>query len=145
MVVRIQKGSCLCRGVTYEIHGPLRDVLNCHCSMCRKAHGAAFRTRAAVNAADFKFLSGEELLTFYESSRGERRSFCRICGSSILTKFDKFPDVYGFALGTLDTDPGVRIEQHIFTGHKASWFEITDDLPQVEELDNRALDGVKGS
>ncbi|MFT6138608.1 MAG: hypothetical protein ACJAUJ_001703, partial [Salibacteraceae bacterium] len=29
-------GSCLCGGIQYEISGPLTDVLNCHCSMCRK-------------------------------------------------------------------------------------------------------------
>jgi hypothetical protein len=33
--------------VRYEITGPLKGALNCYCSMCRKAHGAAFRSRAA--------------------------------------------------------------------------------------------------
>jgi hypothetical protein len=61
-------GSCLCRGIRYEIDGELADALNCHCSMCRKAHGAAFRSRARVRAADFRLVGGEELMTFYESS-----------------------------------------------------------------------------
>jgi hypothetical protein len=42
------RGSCLCKRVTYEIAGELTDVVNCHCSMCRKLHAAAFRTRATV-------------------------------------------------------------------------------------------------
>jgi hypothetical protein len=42
------RGSCLCGGVRYEISGALSKALNCHCSMCRKAHGAAFRSRARV-------------------------------------------------------------------------------------------------
>ena len=35
------KGSCLCKKVKYEITGELNDVLNCHCSMCRKLHASA--------------------------------------------------------------------------------------------------------
>ena len=58
------KGSCLCGGVQYEIHGELRDVLNCHCSMCRKLHASAFRTRATINAGDWKIIEGDELIKF---------------------------------------------------------------------------------
>ena len=137
------KGSCLCGGITYEISAPLSDVINCHCSMCRKAHGAAFRTRASVKTADFKFLSGEELLTYYESSSGEWRSFCSVCGSSLITKFSRFPDVYGFALGTLDTDPEIKVERHVFTRYKAPWYEITDNLPQIEDLSDVELQVAK--
>jgi len=102
--------------------------------MCRKAHGAAFRTRATVKSDDFRFLEGEKLLTYYESSPGEWRSFCKVCGSVIVTKFDQHPKYLGFALGTLDSDPEVKIEQHVFTKYKAPWFDITDDLPQSEEF-----------
>ena len=100
------RGSCLCGGVRYEISGPLRGVLNCHCSMCRKAHGAAFRTRASVNAADFRWVLGEELVTYYESSPGNHRGFCRVCGSPLLSRFDFDPSAYGLPLGALDDDPG---------------------------------------
>jgi hypothetical protein len=77
-------GSCLCGGVKFEINGPLHGPNNCHCSMCRKQHGAAFRSRARVAQTDFKWVRGEELVTFYESSPGGFRGFCRICGSPIV-------------------------------------------------------------
>ncbi|HSH43896.1 MAG TPA: GFA family protein [Arenicellales bacterium] len=128
----IHRGSCLCGEVRYEIHGELLDVLNCHCSMCRKFHGAAFRTRAAVRAGDFHWLAGEHLLTRYESSPGEYKTFCSVCGSSMVTMFDHQPDWYGFPLGTLDTDPGVKPARHIYVGSKAPWHDISDDLPQYE-------------
>ncbi len=137
------RGSCLCGGITYEISAPLKGVLNCHCSMCRKAHGAAFRTRASVRADDFHFFSGEELLTCFESSPSERRSFCKICGSVIITRFERYPAIYGFALGTLDSDPKIKIERHIFTKHKAPWYEITDDLPQIPGVNDQALEEAK--
>jgi len=99
--------------------------------MCRKAHGAAFRSRATVRAADFKFIQGEDALTFYESSPGNRRGFCRVCGSPILSKFDARPDYFGLPLGALDDDPGIRPKRHMHVASKAPWFTITDDLPQI--------------
>jgi hypothetical protein len=102
--------------------------------MCRKAHGAAFRSRARVAAADFRWVQGEELVTYYESSPGNHRGFCRVCGSPLISRFDRNPSVYGLALGTLDDDPGVRPQLHVFVGSKASWFDITDDLPQFPGL-----------
>jgi hypothetical protein len=124
------RGSCLCGGMQYEVDGPIGPVVNCHCSMCRKATGAAFRTRAAVPAKSFRWLAGENLLAGYESSPGETRTFCRVCGSTLATLFRDRPDEIGLALGTLDADPGVRPEAHVYVASKAPWFEITDDLPR---------------
>jgi len=102
--------------------------------MCRKAHGAAFRSRARVRAADFRWTQGEELVTYYESSPGNHRGFCRVCGSPLLSRFDHDPSSYGFPLGTLDDDPGVKPKLHVFVAYKAPWFDITDELPQFPEL-----------
>jgi hypothetical protein len=101
--------------------------------MCRKLHAAAFRTRARVATKDWKTLTGEEFIKFYESSPGEWKAFCRECGSSLFTKFDRHPEVLGFPLGTLDTDPGVKPARHVFVGSKAPWYDITDSLPQSDE------------
>jgi hypothetical protein len=99
--------------------------------MCRKAQGAAFRSRAGVRTADFKWVQGEELMTYYESSPGFERGFCRVCGSPIVNGSPAHPELgYGLVLGTLDGDPGLRPERHVFVANKAPWFEITDDLPQ---------------
>jgi hypothetical protein len=128
------RGSCLCGGVRYEITGALTGALNCHCSMCRKAHGAAFRSRARVRAADFSWVQGEDLVTYYESSPGTHRGFCRVCGTPLLSRFDQDPTQYGLPLGALDDDPGVKPGLHVFVASKAPWFEITDQLPQCDSL-----------
>lgn len=96
-------------------------------------HAAAFRTRAKVASKDWEWVSGKKLVKYYESSPGEHKGFCSECGSSLLTRFDQHPEVVGFPLGTLDTNPGVRAERHVFVGSKAPWFDITDQLPQHEE------------
>lgn len=129
------RGSCLCGGVQYQIDGELTDVLNCHCSMCRKLHASAFRTRAKVRTDDWTTLKGQDLIRFYESSPGEYKGFCSVCGSSLYTRFDAVPEILGFPLGTLDTDPRVKADRHIYVGSKAPWFDITDNLPQYDEVD----------
>mgnify|MGYP001161870538 FL=1 len=126
------RASCLCQGVALEIDGSVRDMLFCHCSMCRKAHGTAFRARGRVRTADLRWVRGEELVSFYESSPGEFRGFCSVCGSNIFTKFAARPQELGLALGILDDDPGNRPICHVFVGSKAPWYEITDSLPQYE-------------
>jgi hypothetical protein len=124
------RGSCLCGAVKYQIKGPLTEARNCHCSMCRKAQGTAFRSRASTPASGFHWVEGEDLVTFYESSAGTFRGFCRVCGSPIVSKFPGTPH-YGVPLGTIDGDPGVRPEMHVHVESKAPWFTITDDLPRL--------------
>jgi len=124
------KGSCLCGGIQYEVDGISGRVVNCHCSRCRKATGAAFRTRVAVPAAAFRWLAGESLLSRFESSPGEGRTFCRVCGSTLVTVSRDLPDEIGLPLGTLDDDPGVRPSAHVWVDFKAPWWDITDALPQ---------------
>ena len=128
------RGSCLCGDVRFEIDGVLKGASHCHCSMCRKAHGAAFRSRAGVKAEDFRWLQGEDLVTWYETSSGTHRGFCRVCGAKLLSRFDFDPNWYGLPLGALDEDPGVKPKRHVFAADKAPWYEITDDLPQHPEL-----------
>ncbi len=108
-------GSCLCGGIAFEITGPLLNPLNCHCSQCRKQHGAAFRSRVRIAAKDFRWLKGEHLIKYYESPRGYQRGFCSTCGSPIINRAGPnwtappaFPDTtpqYGIPLALLDDPP----------------------------------------
>jgi hypothetical protein len=133
------RGACLCGGITFEITGPLLSPLNCHCSQCRKQHGAAFRSRVRIAASDLRWLQGEHLVKYYESPRGYQRGFCRECGSPVINRagpnwkppagFPVSAPQYGIALAILDNSPA-RPALHCFVDSKASWFDITDDLPQ---------------
>jgi len=125
------KGSCLCKGIRFEADR-LLFLGHCHCSMCRKAHGAAFATFAGAPAKSFRFLAGEDLIQRYESSPGNFRAFCRTCGSNIPVASADGRMVY-IPAGLFDDDPGTRPAMHIFVGSKAPWWEIRDDLPQHAE------------
>jgi hypothetical protein len=126
-------GRCLCEGVRFEIDAPLGPVVYCHCSMCRRATGSAFATNASVRSDGFRIVAGKDLIAEYSASPNNFRAFCSRCGSPLFGRFSEHPDVLRVRLGTLVEDPGVRSTAHIWTGSKAAWFEITDDLKRFDE------------
>lgn len=123
-------GRCLCATVSWRIEPPYVGMTHCHCSMCRKAHGAPFATYITVDAENFALLSGAEVVADYESSPGFHRAFCSRCGSVVPTTTNG-QRVFVPA-GPLDDDPDIRPTAHIFAASKAPWYTIADDLPQHE-------------
>jgi len=123
-------GSCLCRAIHFEIDGTLKRITHCHCSMCRKQHGAAFATYAPLRRSRLRIVAGEDALASYASSGLVRREFCKHCGSSLFWSSSEWPEITSVALGTLDDDPVGRAEAHIFVASRAPWVEITDGLPR---------------
>ena len=123
-------GSCLCKRVRYEINGPIYSFVHCHCQTCRKVHGTVYGSSALVQKAHFQVVSGEQAISRYESSPGKHRCFCSFCGTHV---FAEKADKVILRIGTLDSDPGIRPEGHIWINHKALWYEVTDELPKYEE------------
>ena len=123
MSEEIHGGSCLCGGVRYEARGPLRDVIACHCSQCRKQTGHFM----AATAARARTLQGDEgrSLKWYASSAQANRGFCATCGSTLFWQ-GKGRDYIAIAAGTLDGDSGLRIEGHIFCADKGDYYQISD-------------------
>lgn len=126
-------GSCLCGRVRFELGGSPQFLNHCHCSMCRKVHGAAFGSFLHADGRDFRWLAGQSCVTTYRSSPDNVRAFCNVCGSNVPVLEDEGSHVI-IPAGTLDDDPGVRPIVHIHTASKAPWFEITDTLPQFAEF-----------
>jgi hypothetical protein len=126
------RGSCLCGGIAYEADEVPLIVL-CHCSQCRKATGSAFEAGAPVPAGSFRLLKGADLIQRYESSPGNYRAFCRVCGSRAPGP-SKDGRLYYVHAGTFDDDPGTRPALHMMVGSKAPWWEIGDALPRFEEF-----------
>ncbi len=124
------KGGCLCGAVRFVITGPIRNIVYCHCSRCRKAQGSAFAANGIVDADDFELTKGAQSLASYESMPGKTKHFCRTCGSPILSKNRADLKVVRVRVGTIESELVERPMAHIFATSKASWEEITDDLPQ---------------
>ncbi len=115
------RGSCLCRGVTFTVTGPVLSMGNCHCSRCRKAYGSAFGTIAVVRAADFAYDQGEEPIQSYLGGRVDR-PFCRRCGARLPIRAAEDPWV-GIPAGLLDDDPGCRPTEAIFWASRAPFWD----------------------
>lgn len=125
-------GGCFCGRIRYRIDAPFRVVRSCHCSRCRKAFSGAGAVYAEVEEGSFAWTTGEADLTSHESSPGWGMGFCRTCGTTLCGLHDGA--VHGVTLGSVDGDPGVQIELHIFVGSKASWDHIGGAAPQFAEL-----------
>ena len=146
-------GSCLCGDIGFVVDGPIEHVDQCHCSMCRKAHGAAFATYGGAAPEHFRMLRGESLARSYRSSPIGRRIFCPRCGSVVPLPIPDKP--VAIALGNVEQSPQrgsapaakrragalplarksppARPKSHFFVGSKAPWHDIVDDLPQFDE------------
>ena len=125
-------GRCECGLIRYEIDSEITDFSHCHCSQCRRLHGAAFATFAGVARDKFRYVTGEADLKVYASSDANDRIFCTTCGSNILVDAKSEPGVLYICMGTVDGDPRCPPGYHAFVRSKAPWHEITDDLPQYD-------------
>lgn len=125
------RGNCLFGAVSYEIAGSFKAMGNCHCSICRKSHDAAFATWGIIAPHQFRWTLGESFIQEYESSPGRKRCFCKTCGSPLVSTHSGA--VGEVVVGTVDGDPGARPGEHVLVGSKAIWYEIADALPQFEE------------
>jgi hypothetical protein len=129
---RVLKGGCLCGAVQYEVTDAFRYALNCHCSQCRRATGAAFKPFGGIAAGALRLTSGESLLLRYGEPLGHD-AHCGRCGALLYSLVDNGSKVH-VTYGTLRDAPTLRPTAHIFVGSKAPWFTITDSLPQHLEF-----------
>ena len=123
--------SCLCGEIAWEVTGPLEFMSHCHCSRCRKAHGAAFGTYVMCSPDAFRFTRGRERVVRWESSPGFFRPFCGQCGS-VVPDGEPYQGLIAVPAGPFDDDPGVRPIAHIFVASKAPWFAVRGEVPQFD-------------
>ena len=123
-------GGCLCGGVRYRVSGPLRPIVYCHCSQCRRTSGH-FVAATAV-AKDALVVVADDSLEWFASSEFASRGFCRRCGSSLFW-LPKAEDHVSIMAGTLDESAGLKAVEHINAGDKGDYYKLTDDLPTRPE------------
>ena len=131
MTARSLTGKCFCGTVQYAVADAFRYAMNCHCSNCRRATGSAFKPFAGIERDGLRLTRGADSLLIYGDDKAND-THCRHCGS-LLYSVVRDGAYAHVTLGTLVDDPALRPTCHIFVGSKASWFTITDDLPQYEE------------
>ena len=126
-------GACACGAVRYEVADAFLYAANCHCSRCRAATGTAFKAFAGIEREKLALTAGPDgLLIVGEEDANDTR--CAVCGSLLFSVVRDGRYVH-VAMGSLVDAPTIRPTEHIYVGSKAPWSEITDDLPQHDELE----------
>jgi hypothetical protein len=121
------EGSCLCGTVRFAVEGDVADMSSCYCSMCRKAHGAAFGTYVHCAPEALRWTAGEASVCRYESSPGFTRAFCGRCGSVL--PFAEAGEMHVPA-ALLDGAPALRLSRQIFTEGAPQWCPMHREVPR---------------
>jgi hypothetical protein len=124
-------GECFCGSIKYQVNGALRDARSCHCSRCRKAFSAQASAYALVEPQEFRWLSGQGLLTSYVGAHDFGLLFCSQCGSTLCGIYNGA--IHGVTLGCINGDPKIVIGRHIYVGSKAAWEIIPEGVTQFRE------------
>jgi hypothetical protein len=124
-------GACLCGAVTFTVELPTLFCAHCHCTMCRRAHGAGYVTWLCVPTERFQIRSGADGLVRYRSSDHGTRSFCGTCGSHLFFESAHRPDQVDVVLANMQGEIDHRPQFHAFFDDRASWLEVRDDLPRL--------------
>lgn len=132
-------GNCSCRAVQYKISGDIKNIVNCHCSICRKLMGSAFATYVVVPENQHVITQGQEYIaTYHLPETTAQKHFCKKCGSPL---FNTNPGRYGsvkiVSFGTLEEGNGLSPLVNIYCENKVDWLEKLFDIKNMSE-------GVKG-
>jgi len=126
------QASCLCGAVEVEIQGAITDIIHCHCSKCRKSSGTAYATNGFVQSADFSIVKGQGALNFFETAKGKKRHFCKVCACPVYSSNEADTSRIRFRLGLLDSEIEERPISHNFVSSKASWDSLDEPLPRYD-------------
>jgi hypothetical protein len=111
--------------VRFALEPPLRDILICHCSLCRRSGGLA-GAYTEVSMEAFR-LDREDGLAWYTDANGRTRGFCSVCGATLF--WQRSEDTISVSAGALDASEGLEVRGHIFVADSASWEVVPTDAP----------------
>ncbi|HEY2187100.1 MAG TPA: GFA family protein [Caldimonas sp.] len=123
-------GSCLCEAVFFEARLPSRWVAHCHCSRCRRAHGAAFVTWVGLDADGVALRDPGARLSWYRAAGGGERGFCSVCGSTLFFRSPNWPGELHAVLANFDGPVDRAPQAHAYWDTHVDWVAIADELPK---------------
>jgi len=126
------RGSCLCGAVSYSVRLPVKWVAHCHCSLCRKANGAAFVTWFGVEQENFILETGREVLKWYSHTQGAERGFCECCGSSMFFKSAHWPREMHLTFANMEQEIKQLPQLNAYYDTHVEWSEV-NGLKKVHE------------
>ena len=123
-------GGCFCGAVRFYFDLPSKWCAHCHCTMCRRIHGAGYVTWVGVNSGQFRF-TRDEHVQWYKSSPEARRGFCNECGSSMLFESTRWPGETHIALACLDQPIDRKPQANANYAAHVDWMPVDETLTKI--------------
>lgn len=132
------RGSCHCGAVRFEVEGPIRDALACHCTQCRKVSGH-YWAAASVPVAHWR-VTEDRGLCWFRSSPVAQRGFCGECGATLfwLPEADAVFDwgtpaehSVSFSPAALEGPVDLRVAEHIYTADAGDYYAPEGPPPEA--------------
>ena len=126
------RAQCLCGDLKLEAALPSKWAAHCHCSLCRRAHGAAFVTWVGMEAARCDIDDPAQRLRWYESTPGAERGFCSHCGTMMLFRSPRWPGELHIALAHFTTPVDRAPQVHVHWDDHVPWSNVdpNDGVPR---------------
>jgi hypothetical protein len=130
----ILRGGCLCGRVSYEVELPCLRFAHCHCSRCRRATGSSHASNLYFPPERFRWTSGNGSVRRYDlpSARSFSTTFCMECGAPLPHHTRSGLEIVVPA-GSLEQEPGVEPQAHIFFSSRPPWSCLNRELPGFPE------------
>lgn len=135
-------GGCLCGAVRYILTATPLGQMNCHCRACRLATGGAFVGAIAVPrngltvTGDYREFAGEG-----DSGNSVHRAFCGRCGSSVLARTTRIPEMRLVFAATLDKPEQFAPQVNCWVAAALPWVPLDGNLPAFKGDPPGALAG----
>ncbi|MBT8071613.1 MAG: GFA family protein [Xanthomonadales bacterium] len=125
-------GGCFCGAVQFSANLPSKWCAHCHCSMCRKTHGAGYVTWAGFDESQVIVSTGEDKVSWFDSSEEAQRGFCSNCGSSMFFRSQRWAGELHIALGCINDEIDRQPQANVFFDRHVGWMPIDATLKQVD-------------
>ena len=125
------QGECFCGQLKFEFDGPSLWCAHCHCTMCRRSHGAPYVTWVGVGEDRFR-LTLDSTLRWFESSADAKRGFCERCGSTLFFASSRWPGEIHIARAAFPGDIDRQPQCHAYWESHVGWSNVDDNLKRKE-------------
>ena len=127
-------GSCLCGLLKFTVSGVPSRFYHCHCSRCRKSSGTGHASNLFIEGGKLSWDGNPDDIRSYKLPEAERftRTFCRQCGGPLPRELPAY-NMVQVPAGTLNDEPGISPQAHIFQGSKTSWSCSAGQIPAFSD------------
>ena len=127
------KGACGCGSVKYQLSSDIKNIVNCHCTMCRAHNGSAFSTYAALPFKSLEIVAGEQYVQKYSASESAQKYFCGRCGTPMFNLNEQYAGVCMIFLGTLEQAQYLVPKINVWCQSKLAWVDAVEDIASLEQ------------